>query len=1178
MCVDAEGPYLEPLEPSPNAAVRELPVIRAIVWDQAGIASSSVRVLLDGVDVTGAPGTSFDGSVLTAAPEALAEGPHVVTIQAEDEVGNAGTTTWSFVYDRTAPGAELVAPVAGGTAASNRPTVQIRLADGALGAGIDPNSVSFYLDGWRSGWVLEGDLLSFTPTEDLIPGTHLVLIAALDPAGNRGQAAWTFDVVADAGSGSGPTLTVAAPLEEGCVRTWVPAFDIALTAGAAALDRSSLRVSLASLWGWPQEISGQAVDTPTGVRIALTSAQALLDGEYVIRAEIADVEGRRFVQYYRFVVQTAGPRVLMQDPVEGAILSTGQPTIRVSITANGAEIDPASIRILVDADSSAPLDLSSLVTFSFGSAQVTIPAESALGNGLHRVAAQAADVMGVVSTAFAAFTVQLPTGGGEGGSANPPPAPTLPPDLTLTLEVATQYPVEVGISLNLEIAPISLGVPGSLAVLVNGVDQTVRFLAAAVLTQAGERALYTLRKAETLAPDVSQALHVEARMQRVPEGADPAPEKSASLSLTVACDVVLGLQERFMRAWGLLYDFVAPNTVEDTRYILSGMAPKYAHAETAEPWTGEELFTDLPARAPEDLAGRNEDCRAIERKLEWLMREGRIVAAAERVGIWNHRNEDREHALGADITWEEARDHGWSECEATVVTGEAASTSETTGSMTEAPWTTTDTTRSTAWYPLPWGSDTRWAGTWSMATHHRTTWPNGEGIIGGSGYVIQGKTFGEVDLSGLGNMVDLKLKLSRVCDGIEKLPMGVATPLYFTPVEFTGGVHLTRLDDAAGEWWRGKWDMGAEEGLWETSEMSRGTGNEEGTRTGMVDYLSPEPLCADELELGRVGFQITPTSPKNLEAMQKHSESWPGPENNYQTLYEQGRLHAQLGFNQGTTVRFLVRPTNIFPVGPGWGYDHMIPWRPITVARLRQICESAGVGAGLELGPKNQVIGRAFQDVCLRSARSEGWFEKRLKENTGDINAPTRELKYGVPKAVRPDAIDWTNTWTVAQGELMRCENSLFVEVKAVHGTVTLARERGQMWGYIDAALASPAGMHDNPLAPRPAICIFSPKDTYVGAKLVAECRNKRIRLMQYWAMEPATDRIPARPVLILGEYRKHVMPDASQYQCSPYLAPHSEYLVDDPPPTPEAPADADPDAATLHETMRPEDEERKDE
>lgn len=175
-------------------------------FHQAGagiIDTSSITILLDGIDVSAEADRTSAGVVFRPS-SGLAEGQHTVCITLNDDSGHIGRSEWSFTIDSLPPLITNETPT--GDAAS-QPTISADVSDD--GSGIDPGSIDLSVDGVNTTGAasITGNLVTYTPPENLTPGPHGVQLVARDLAGNQQTATWGFSV----SQPSAPTAPPAPP-------------------------------------------------------------------------------------------------------------------------------------------------------------------------------------------------------------------------------------------------------------------------------------------------------------------------------------------------------------------------------------------------------------------------------------------------------------------------------------------------------------------------------------------------------------------------------------------------------------------------------------------------------------------------------------------------------------------------------------------------------------------------------------------------------------------------------------------------------------------------------------------------------------------------------------------------------------------------------------------------------
>ena len=121
----------------------------------------------------------------------LAEGDSEISVIAEDEVGNTNTSdVLTVTVDVTSP---LIGDPSPGPEIRTRDAripMSVAITDGPSGSGINPDGLTFFLDGIiqvpAEALDFTGGRIAFTPTEDLSEDEHFFRVSTVDNAGNRG--------------------------------------------------------------------------------------------------------------------------------------------------------------------------------------------------------------------------------------------------------------------------------------------------------------------------------------------------------------------------------------------------------------------------------------------------------------------------------------------------------------------------------------------------------------------------------------------------------------------------------------------------------------------------------------------------------------------------------------------------------------------------------------------------------------------------------------------------------------------------------------------------------------------------------------------------------------------------------------------------------------------------------
>ncbi len=174
---DDEPPSLELLTPRAGALVRGTIAAEARAADLNGIADVEFRLdeLMVGLDAAPPFRVSVDTTVAT-------DGLRVVSARARDRAGNVARASAQVTVDNTPPEVRIVAPASGALVAGPLEVV-VEAADVTSGVA----RVELAVNG-VSGLVAETPPYRFQlDRQELGPGTNVLVAAAVDRAGNRGE-------------------------------------------------------------------------------------------------------------------------------------------------------------------------------------------------------------------------------------------------------------------------------------------------------------------------------------------------------------------------------------------------------------------------------------------------------------------------------------------------------------------------------------------------------------------------------------------------------------------------------------------------------------------------------------------------------------------------------------------------------------------------------------------------------------------------------------------------------------------------------------------------------------------------------------------------------------------------------------------------------------------------------
>ncbi|MBI2787283.1 MAG: IPT/TIG domain-containing protein [Elusimicrobia bacterium] len=386
----SSGPVLA-LAPRDGGTVNaSTPTIVAAYASAVGVDTATVRLALDGVDVTSlAVVTSLSATFVPT--EALAEGTHTVTAGVLDSEANAAASTATFLVDTIPPATTL--SIGGQPAAaistSVFTTAVFSLSAADAGSGVAETELFLDVD------AASCDLSSYDPDAapgscanpfydgpfTLAPGTHTVSFFSYDAADNdESLNALAVTAVAPAP----PTLTLT-PVDGSTVSTTMPMLAASYAAGDYALSTASVRLAL------------DGVDVTTQAIITLSSAThvpqaALAQGTHTLTSSVSDVLGVTVNAASRFLIDTIAPATALQ--VNGLAASATSLTVISTDTIGFAAADAGSgvFETLYALDGASPAVFTS--TFS-------------LSAGTHTLAYHSADKAGNLESSADAFLTVL---------------------------------------------------------------------------------------------------------------------------------------------------------------------------------------------------------------------------------------------------------------------------------------------------------------------------------------------------------------------------------------------------------------------------------------------------------------------------------------------------------------------------------------------------------------------------------------------------------------------------------------------------------------------------------------------------------------------------------------------------------------------------------------------------
>ncbi len=353
---------------SPTAAASLLatatPTIRANLSDDlSGVAPGSIRLILDGSDVTASSQVSASSVVYTPA-QRLADGLHVATVQVSDQAGNHAGASEAFTIDTVPP-----------TISYNTPTSEVISGDGSLAvslafadatSGINEQSLTLAVNGVNALSTCTIGLTSaLCQLQGLASGQHGLLATILDLAGNQASATLAFKLTVDL---LPPTVAITSP-SSGAVISSNP-----ITVTGTANDDGQVAALV---------VNGQSVPLQNGT---FSTSVALAEGFNQITVKATDTTGKTASAAVDVTLDTTPPVIAVAAPSPGQL--TNQAQVRVSGTVS-------------DSSGVAQVTLNGLPASVSGS---QFSGTVALGEGSNTIAVHAVDVAGNAADANVSVT------------------------------------------------------------------------------------------------------------------------------------------------------------------------------------------------------------------------------------------------------------------------------------------------------------------------------------------------------------------------------------------------------------------------------------------------------------------------------------------------------------------------------------------------------------------------------------------------------------------------------------------------------------------------------------------------------------------------------------------------------------------------------------------------------
>ncbi len=291
----AEGSFLATATPTVTATYTDA---------GSGVDPASVRLAVDGVDVTAQAQVTASGLTFTpAAP--LAEGGHSATLTVNDRAGNLAQATRSFVTDSVPPQVSILSPAPGRTVGETPPSISVQYSD--FGSGLDPGGFELTLDGQPFACAAGPDGAT-CPVPSLASGSHIVIARVRDRAGNPASGGIGFEFIRDLAP---PSITITSPAPGGLTNA------LSTLVSGTVTDDSGIITSV--------RVNGQTAALSEG---GFSAYVPLAEGENTLTVVATDVAGRAAQATATIILDSQAPSLTVTSPATGQ--SVGSASVRVT--------------------------------------------------------------------------------------------------------------------------------------------------------------------------------------------------------------------------------------------------------------------------------------------------------------------------------------------------------------------------------------------------------------------------------------------------------------------------------------------------------------------------------------------------------------------------------------------------------------------------------------------------------------------------------------------------------------------------------------------------------------------------------------------------------------------------------------------------------------------------------
>lgn len=274
-----------------------LPAISASYIDGAYVDPNTVRLVLDGQDVTAQSQITYND--ITFQPTRLSAGPHIVLLSVSNPIGMNATASWSFT---TTSGIQITptSPLSGQHITDPRASVSASFTDSV--SSIELGRTELLIDGVDVSALAQvvGNGVNFVPRMDWTVGQHTASLTLHDAQGTSKTETWAFSF------DPAPTIYDETPRDL-YVAVPNPTINAFLRDNGTGINVAATTISLDGA-----NVTAQATVTPTQIKLPTAG---LAPGVHTVAVHAVSNTGQAADKQWKFTVIALPPPTSNADGV-----------------------------------------------------------------------------------------------------------------------------------------------------------------------------------------------------------------------------------------------------------------------------------------------------------------------------------------------------------------------------------------------------------------------------------------------------------------------------------------------------------------------------------------------------------------------------------------------------------------------------------------------------------------------------------------------------------------------------------------------------------------------------------------------------------------------------------------------------------------------------------------------